>query len=189
MFHAETPANQTSSAIALFSQHTSAFLNQHVLSPSSPFQTLRRQFADLLSTLYNEVMTPVLRPVLDRAAQALINSPDVVVLAAAVVVLLLALQVLLWVRRVVAWFTALVLRLVFWSCVAAVVAAVWQRGPDQAARDLAAFVGVVSGYATLLFRYTRDVWLREYERYEAQQSQGGRVGQEYLHNTAARGAY
>lgn len=134
-------------------------------------------------------MTPVLRPVLDRAAQALINSPDVVVLAAAVLVLLLALQVLLWVRRVVAWFTALVLRLVFWSCVAAVVAAVWQRGPDQAARDLAAFVGVVSGYATLLFRYTRDVWLREYERYEAQQSQGGRVGQEYLHNTAARGAY
>ena len=162
-------------------------MNQHLLSPSSPLQTLRRQFADLLSTLYNEVMSPVLRPVLDRAAQALINSPDVVVLAAVVVVLLLALQVLLWVRRVVAWFTALVLRLVFWACVVAVVAAVWQRGPDQAARDLAAFVGVVAGYAGLLYRYTRDVWLREYERYEAQQSQGARAGQEHLNGRAARG--
>lgn len=129
-------------------------------------------------------MSPVLRPVLDRAAQALINSPDVVVLATVVLVLLLALQVLLWVRRVVAWFTSLVFRLVFWSCAAAVVAAVWQRGPDRAARDLAEFVGVASGYATLLYRYTRDVWLREYERYEAQQSQGVRAGQEYL---AARG--
>ncbi|KAI7783138.1 hypothetical protein LA080_012434 [Diaporthe eres] len=172
---------------ALFSQQTLALLNQHVLSPSSPIQTLRRQFVDLLSTLYNEVMSPVLRPVLDRAAQALINSPDVVVLAAAVLVLLLALQVLLWVRRVVAWFTALVVRLVFWACVAAVVAAVWQRGPDQAARDLASFVGVVSGYSTLLYRYTRDVWLREYERYEAQQSFGNREAQEYLHGRAARG--
>jgi len=172
---------------ALFSQQTRTLLNQHVLSPSSPLQTLRRQFADLLSTLYNEIMSPLLRPVLDRVTQALNNSPDVVIVAFAVVVLLLALQVLLWVRRVVAWFTALVLRLVFWSCAAAVVAAVWQRGPDQAAKDLAAFVGVVAGYAGLLYRYTRDVWLREYERYEAQQSYGAADGQGYLHNRAARG--
>lgn len=158
-----------------------------MLSPSSPIQTLRRQFADLLSTLYNEVMSPVLRPILDRVVQALIKSPDVVVLAAAVLVLLLALQVLLWVRRMVAWFTAMVVRLIFWACVVAVVAAVWQRGPDQAARDLASFVGVASGYATLLYRYTRDVWLREYERYEAQQSVGTREAQEYLQNRAARG--
>lgn len=172
---------------ALFSQQTLALVNQHVLSPSSPIQTLRRQFADLLSTLYNEVMSPVLRPILDRVVQALIKSPDVVVLAAAVLVLLLALQVLLWVRRMVAWFTAMVVRLIFWACVVAVVAAVWQRGPDQAARDLASFVGVASGYATLLYRYTRDVWLREYERYEAQQSVGTREAQEYLQNRAARG--
>lgn len=129
----------------------------------------------------------MLRPVLDRVAEALIKSPDVVVLAAAVLVLLLALQVLLWVRRVVAWFTALVVRLVFWACIVAVAAAVWQRGPDQAARDLAAFVGVVSGYAALVYRYTRDVWLREYERYEAQQSFGNTGAQDYLQNRAARG--
>lgn len=114
----------------------------------------------------------MLRPVLDRVTQALNNSPDVVVLAFAVLILLLALQVLLWVRRVVAWFTALVLRLVFWSCAAAVVAVIWQRGPDKAAKDFAAFVGVVAGYAGLIYNYTRDVWLREYERYEAKQSSG-----------------
>jgi hypothetical protein len=180
------PANHLA-IVALFSQQTRTLLNQHVLNPSSPFQTLRRQFADLLSTLYNEIMSPLLRPVLDRVMQALNNSPDVVILAFAVVILLLALQVLLWVRRVVAWFTALVLRLVFWSCVAAVVAAVWQRGPDQAVKDLAAFVGVVAGYAGLVYRYTKNVWLKEYERYEAQQQgYGAAAGQGYPH-MAARG--
>lgn len=164
---------------ALFSQQTRTLLNQHVLNPSSPLQTLRRQFADLLSTLYNEIMAPLLRPILDRLTQALNNSPDVVVLAFAVVVFLLALQVLLWVRRVVAWFTTLLLRLVFWSCVVVVGAAVWQRGPDQAAKDLAALVGAVAGYGSLLYSYTRDVWLREYERYEAQQSRGAAAGQGY----------
>ncbi|KAL1861740.1 hypothetical protein Daus18300_008709 [Diaporthe australafricana] len=173
---------------ALFSQQTATLLNQHVLSPSSPLHTLRRQFLDLLSTLYNDVMTPLLQPVLDRAAQALVNSPDVVVLAVAVLALLLALQVLLWVRRVVAWLTSLLFRIVFWSCVAGLVAAVWQRGPDQALRDMAAFVGVVSGYAGLIYRYTRDVWLREYERYEAQQNYGAGAGagQEYLHARGGR---
>lgn len=164
---------------ALFSQQARTLLNQHVLNPSSPLQTLRRQFADLLSTLYNEIMAPLLQPVLDRLAQALNNSPDVVILAVAVVVFLLALQVLLWVRRLVAWFTALVLRLVFWSSVVVVIAVIWQRGPDQSAKDLAAIVGVVTGYGSLVYRYTRDVWLREYERYEAQQSRGAAAGQGY----------
>ncbi|KAJ0107864.1 hypothetical protein N8I77_003926 [Diaporthe amygdali] len=155
---------------ALFSQQTLALVNQHVLSPSSPLHTLRRQFLDLLSTLYNDIMSPVLQPVLDRAMQAFMNSPDVVVLAVVVVLLLVAVQVLLWVRRVVAWFTALVLRLVFWSFVAGLAAVVWQRGLDQAVRDLVAFVGAVMGYAELIYRYTSEVWLREYERYEAQQN-------------------
>lgn len=172
---------------ALLSQKSLAAVNQHILNPSSPFQTLRRQFADLLSTLYNEIMSPVLRPVLDRATEALVNSPDIVVLGVIVLFLLLALQVLLWVRRMVAWFTALVLRLVFWAFVVAVVAVMWQRGPDQAVKDLAALVGMVSGYTALLYRYTRDVWLREYERYEAQQSGGAVAGQDYLQNRAAHG--
>ncbi|POS72170.1 hypothetical protein DHEL01_v209438 [Diaporthe helianthi] len=167
---------------ALFSQETRTLLNQHVLNPSSPLQTLRRQFADLLSTMYNGIMSPFL----DRLAQALSNSPDLFILVFAVVVLVLALQVLLWVRRLVAWFTTLVLRLVFWACIAALVAALWQRGPDQAAKDLAAFVGAVAGYGQLLYSYTRDIWLREYERYEAQQSYGATAGQGYPHNRAAR---
>ncbi|KAG8170033.1 hypothetical protein KVR01_000778 [Diaporthe batatas] len=162
---------------ALFSQQTRTLMNQHVLNPSSPLQTLRRQFADLLSTLYNEIMAPLLRPVLDRLAEALNDSPDVVILAFVVVVFLLALQVLLWVRRVVAWFTTLVLRLIFWSCAAVAVAVVWQRGPDKAAQDLAAFVDVVTGYGSLLYEYTRDVWLSEYKRYEAQQNGGAAAGQ------------
>lgn len=168
------PRHQLTSldATALFSQQTIALLNQHVLSPSSPIQTLRRQFADILSTIYTEIMSPVL----DRASQALMNSPDVVFFAALALAVLLAVQVLLWVRRLVAWLTSLVVRLIFWSCVIAAAAVVWQRGPDQAARDLAAFVGAVSGYSVLVYRYTRDVWLREYERYEAQQNLGSAAG-------------
>ncbi|ROV89980.1 hypothetical protein VMCG_10097 [Cytospora schulzeri] len=168
---------------AIFSENTVALLNQHVLSPSSPLQTLRRQFIDLLSTAF-AMVTPVLQPLLDRLNTALTNSPDVVVLLFAVVLLFLALQVLAWMRRMVAWVTGLMFRLMFWACVLAMVAVVVQRGPEQTVRDGVVVVSKVMGYGAAL----RDVWVSEYRRYEAQQSEGpgARAAHEYV-QAGARG--
>lgn len=149
---------------AFFSEQTLHFLNTHLLSPSSPLQTLRRQLFDLAHTLL-ALMAPVLNPLLNRLGEALYNSPDVVVLCVSVLLLVLVLQVLAWVRRVVLWATALLMRVVFWTCVVAALAFAYQRGMKQTASDAAVVGAKVVGYG----RAVRDVWLTEYRRYEAQQ--------------------
>ncbi|KUI52445.1 hypothetical protein VP1G_09890 [Cytospora mali] len=168
---------------AVFSEQTLSVLNQHVLSPSSPLQTLRRQFIDLLSTVFS-IMTPVIQPLLDRLNTALTNSPDVVVLIFVVVLLFIALQILAWMRRMVAWVTGLMFKLIFWACMMGVVAVVVQRGPEQTVRDLVVVVSKIAGYGAAL----KDVWVSEYRRYEAQQSEGpgARAAHEYV-QAGARG--
>lgn len=110
-------------------------------------------------------MAPLLEPLLDRLARALRDSPDVVVLALFVLALFLALRVLAWARRVVLWLTALLFRVVFWSCVAALGAVVYRRGMEQTARDVVVVGAKIAGYGAAV----RDVWWKEYRRYEAQQ--------------------
>lgn len=162
---------------AIFSEQTLTLLHQNILSPSSPLQTLRRQSIELLSTVFS-IMTPVLQPLLDRLNTALTNSPDVVVLVFVAVLLLVALQILAWMRRMVAWVTGLMFRLVFWACVVAMAAVVVQRGPEQTVRDAVVVVSKVAGYGAAL----RDVWVSEYRRYEAQQSEGpgARAAHDYV---------
>lgn len=84
----------------------------------------------------------------------------------------------------VAWVTGLMFRLVFWACVAAAAAVVVQRGPEQTVRDAVVVVSKVAGYGAAL----RDVWVSEYRRYEAQQSEGpgARAAQQYV-QAGARG--
>lgn len=129
-------------------------------------------------------MTPVIEPLLDRLNTVLTNSPDVVVLVFVAVLLLVALQVLTWMRRMVAWVTGLMFRLMFWACVMAMAAVVVQRGPEQTVRDGAVLVSKIAGYGAAL----RDVWVSEYRRYEAQQSEGpgARAAHEYV-QAGARG--
>lgn len=63
------------------------------------------------------------------------------------------------------WFTALLMRIVFWSCVVAGLAVVYQRGMEQTARDVVVIGAKIAGYGAAI----RDVWWKEYRRYEAQQ--------------------
>lgn len=93
-------------------------------------------------------------------------------LVAGVLALVLAVQVLSWIRRAVAWFARLLFRLAFWTCVALGVAFVWQRGPEQTARDAVVVVSKVVGFGAAM----RDVWVSEYRRYEAQGNHGGGGG-------------
>lgn len=113
-------------------------------------------------------MAPILDPLLARLDAILTNSPDIVVLFVLVLVLVLVVQVLAWVRRVMLWITGLVFRALFWAAVVAGLAFVWQRGPEQTVRDVVVVVSKVAGYGAAL----RDVWLSEYRRYEAQETQG-----------------
>ncbi|CAK7275221.1 hypothetical protein SEPCBS119000_006585 [Sporothrix epigloea] len=106
-------------------------------------------------------------PVLDRIASAAYNAPDIVVLLLVVVLLVLLLQVLSLVRRLVAWWTRMLFRLIFWSGVVLVIAAMWQRGLAQSAQDAAAIVGRLYGYAS----FVGDIWRAEYEKYQQQQVQ------------------
>lgn len=63
------------------------------------------------------------------------------------------------------WVTALLMRVVFWTCVVSAVAFVYQRGMEQTARDAVVVGAKIAGYGAAV----RDVWWREYRRYEAQQ--------------------
>lgn len=129
-------------------------------------------------------MTPAIQPLLDRLNMALTNSPDLAVLMFVVVLLFIALQVLAWMRRMVAWVTGLMFKLIFWACVMAMVAVVVQRGPEQTVRDAVVVVSRMVGYGAAL----KDVWMSEYQRYEAQQSEGpgARAAQQYI-QAGARG--
>ncbi|CAK7567910.1 MAG: hypothetical protein SEPTF4163_005887 [Sporothrix epigloea] len=106
-------------------------------------------------------------PVLDRIARAAYNAPDVVVLLLVVVLFVFLLQVLSLVRRLVAWWTRMLFRLIFWSGVVLMLAAMWQRGLAQSAQDAAAIVGRLYGYAS----FVGDIWRAEYNKYQQQQVQ------------------
>ncbi|OAA65465.1 hypothetical protein SPI_02252 [Niveomyces insectorum RCEF 264] len=112
-------------------------------------------------------------PLLDRLVRAAYNAPDVVVLLGFVLLVVLVVQVLALLRRLVAWWTRLAFRLLFWSGVVLLAAAVWQRGLAQAAQDAAALTGRLLGYAA----FVRDIWRAEYRRYEQQQVQAEAASQ------------
>ncbi|OAA67539.1 hypothetical protein ISF_03715 [Cordyceps fumosorosea ARSEF 2679] len=70
-------------------------------------------------------------------------------------------------ERALAWTHASQLA-VAWAAVAALAAWAWHRGPAESARDLVAAGGRLAGYAAVV----RDIWLREYRRYEEQENRG-----------------
>lgn len=112
-------------------------------------------------------LAAAITPLLDRAARAAYDAPDVVVLGAVFVLLVLVVRLLSLLRRFVAWWTRLLFRLVFWSGVALLLAAMWQRGLERSTQDAAALTGRLVGYGA----FVRDVWQSEYHRYQQQQVQ------------------
>lgn len=109
-------------------------------------------------------MAPAVQPLFDRAVQTLYNSPDVVLVLVFLIIAIIMMQILSMLRRLLMFAARLTFLLMFWSGVAAVVAIIWRRGPEASMRDAMAVSAKVMGYASGI----KDVFLREYERYEAQ---------------------
>ncbi|KAI0125787.1 hypothetical protein BJ170DRAFT_447852 [Xylariales sp. AK1849] len=152
-------------------EQTLHFLQDHVLAPQTPFQTVLRALQSyaqrLLSTLW-----PLLQPIVLRVGDLLSDSPDFIFIAVLVGIIALGFQVLLWVHRFMMFWTRLVTRALMWAAVAAVIAVVWQRGPEAAIRDVVVFVSKAVGYATIV----KNIWLTEYHKYDAQTKNSRKVG-------------
>lgn len=113
-------------------------------------------------------MTPLIQPLLDRMTQMLYDSPDIVVLVFLLVMVVMIIQVLSWIRRLMVWATGLLFRMLFWAGVIAGIAVVIRRGPEKSLRDMVVVFSKIAGYAASL----KDVWLSEYQRYDAQGNGG-----------------
>ncbi|KAL6895799.1 hypothetical protein HDV57DRAFT_25436 [Trichoderma longibrachiatum] len=153
----ETPT--THLLTTLLPPSIATLIETHVLSPSSPLQTFKRQLL---------LQAQRLQPLADNLLQQL--SPhqatlDMLLPLAAVVATVVVLN---WVRRLVLWWTRLVFRAFFWALVAVFAAWVWNRGVVESARDAAVLGAKVAGYVAVL----KDVWVDEYKRYEGQQASG-----------------
>lgn len=127
---------------------------------------------------------PALEPLVDRTLQAIQNSPDAVVLAFALTVLVVIIQVVFAIQRTMMWMTRLALRMVGWAIVVALVAVVWRRGPEVTIRDLVIVVSKITGYATVV----KDIWVSEYNRYDAQTKGASLAGQRATATAAGYGA-
>ncbi|EFX03666.1 hypothetical protein CMQ_594 [Grosmannia clavigera kw1407] len=173
-------------------------LDEHVVRSDAPLHLVTRAVASQLTAAasataaaaqpYTASMTARLvaavTPLLDRAARAAYDAPDVVVLGAVFVLLLFVLRLLSLVRRLVAWWTRMLFRLLFWSGVVLVLAAMWQRGLEQSTQDAAALTGRLVGYGA----FVRDVWQSEYHRYQQQQVQAQAQTQAYRVPSGSVGA-
>ncbi|KAH6898446.1 hypothetical protein B0T10DRAFT_109275 [Thelonectria olida] len=146
-------------------------IRTHVLHPHAPLQVLRRSLTlhaqRLLSAAY-----PVVQPLLERLLGAMAENQGLVGVIASLLVLATFLVVLNWIRRLLMWWTRFTLRIATYAAFVGVAAWVYDRGIFESARDVAVIGAKVVGYMAVL----KDVWVDEYNRYEAQQGMAtGRV--------------
>ncbi|KAK3372545.1 hypothetical protein B0H63DRAFT_453863 [Podospora didyma] len=140
------------------------FLQTHLLDQSSPAQSLKRQ-AFAIASASAARLYPVLEPAADRAMQFMYSAPDAVVLVFLLVVVVAVYQFLALVRRIMMFWTRLAMRLLFWSAVGALVAVAYQRGLEATVHDAVVIGSKLFGYAMTI----KDVFWREYQRWDAQQ--------------------
>lgn len=144
-----------------------------MLSPDTPVQMACREASSLAQRAWL-ALYPALEPLVDRALLAIHNSPDAVVLVFFLTVLVVAVQIMFAIQRTMMWVTRLALRMVGWAVVVALLAVVWRRGPEATVRDVVVVVSKVAGYATVV----KDIWVSEYERYDAQTRSASLAGQQ-----------
>ncbi|GAP82685.1 putative nuclear pore assembly and biogenesis [Rosellinia necatrix] len=148
-------------------EQTLQLLQDHVLHPSSTVRTVSAHAVVGMQRLAR-LLEPAVAPVAERGARALQDSPDVVFFAFLLALLFLAFQVLVWVQRTISFFTRLAFRAVLWCLLGLALMAVWQRGPEAVAADLAVLVRRLAVYAAMV----KDIWLNEYRKYDAQTRAG-----------------
>ncbi|KAL5615647.1 hypothetical protein BROUX41_005685 [Berkeleyomyces rouxiae] len=131
-----------------------AIVHTHILSPSSPVQQLRRS-----ATLLIQSATAYATPLLDAE-----STSSLIPLVSLSISFAISILMLVWVYRMIAFWTRLALRAVFWGIVFAIAASVYQRGLGNCLADILGAVGKIVAYGSLV----KDIWMSEYERWEAQ---------------------
>ncbi|KAK5633871.1 hypothetical protein RRF57_009585 [Xylaria bambusicola] len=151
-------------------EQTLQLLQDHVLHPSS---TLRTLYSYTLLVLQRAayVLQPVLEPIGERAMRVLHDSPDIVFLGLILTLIFIFFQILLWVQRTISFFTRLAFRAALWMLLGLALMAVWNRGPEAVIGDLV----VISRRAVVYAAMVKDIWLSEYQKYDAQ-TRGGSLG-------------
>ncbi|KAI0459616.1 hypothetical protein F5B21DRAFT_499296 [Xylaria acuta] len=152
-------------------EQTVQLLHDHVLHPTS---TLRTVYAHALFGMQRlaRLLQPVVSPLAERAVGALQDSPDFVFLGILLALLFVAFQVMVWVQRTISFFTRLAFRAVLYALVGLAIMAAWQRGPEAVAADVVVVVRKLVGYAAIV----KDIWLSEYQKYDAQTRAGAGAG-------------
>ncbi|RSL67437.1 hypothetical protein CEP54_003225 [Fusarium duplospermum] len=167
----ESPTLTTSLLSALLPPDLVDSINKHVLHPRAPVQILLRhvlvQAQNLLDTA-----APIIEPLFDRLMTAMAENQGLVGVIASLLVLATFLIILNWIRRLLMWWTRLAMRVATWAILFAIAAWVWERGVFESAKDMAIAGGKVAGYLAVI----KDVWLEEYNKYEAQQGMAGSSG-------------
>jgi hypothetical protein len=139
-------------------------LDEHVLHPDATVQIIKREVTGAAGK-GADVVWQVFEPLASRLVLALYASNDAMVLVFAAVTILVVVQILNMMRRVVEFWTKLIFRALLWAIVVALVAVIWQRGLEATFRDAAVIGSKTVGFLVRL----KDVFLQEYERYEAQE--------------------
>ncbi|KAI0097359.1 hypothetical protein GGR51DRAFT_470205 [Nemania sp. FL0031] len=144
-------------------EQTLQLLHDHVLHPSSTLRTISSHalFGMQRAAL---VLQPIVSPIAERSMRALQDSPDVVFFGFVLALLFMVFQIMIWVQRTISFFTRLAFRAVLWMFIGLAIMAVWQRGPEAVANDLVVVVRKLAVYVTIV----KDIWLSEYQKYDAQ---------------------
>lgn len=119
-----------------------------------------------LSCAYDQ-FEPFLRQGIHSVAHFTSATPALLTFIIFVVVMLLMIQILSWMRSIIAFWVRLMLRLTFWTAMAALIAFVWQRGLAASLHDIETGV-----------RQIMIIYRREYARWEnhMDQTTQGRAG-------------
>ena len=145
------------------------YIQANFLHPRSPLQLILRK-ASLFAHRAVGAVLPVLNPLVDRLFDAINENQGATGLILALAVVTAVVIIMNWIRRVVMWWTRLVARITFWAFIALAVAAAWERGFLQSARDVVVVVSKFAGYLAAL----KDVWISEYNHYENQRMGAGK---------------
>ncbi|KAI1419073.1 hypothetical protein F5Y12DRAFT_779784 [Xylaria sp. FL1777] len=151
--------------------HTLQLLHDHVLHPSS---TMRTVYSYVVLGMQRTALTlqPLISPVAERAIRALQDSPDFVFFGLLLTLFFMMFQILLWVQRTISFFTRLAFRAVLWIFIGLAIMAVWNRGPEAFIADLVVVARRLVVYAAMV----KDIWISEYQKYDAQTRAGAGTG-------------
>ncbi|KAG8674472.1 hypothetical protein FPOAC2_00494 [Fusarium poae] len=167
----ESPNMATHLITALLPPELAESVQKHILHPRSPVQVLARNVLVQAQKVIDTV-TPIIEPILDRVMILLAENQGLVGVIASLLVLATVVIILNWIRRLLMWWTRLAMRIVTWAFMFALAAWIWERGVFESARDMTVIGARIVGYLAVI----KDIWLQEYDRYEAQQGMAGTRG-------------